>query len=668
GITARGAWESVRRHFRELGRDIQREPVTVAGIGDMSGDVFGNGMLCSQQIRLVAAFDHRHIFLDPDPEPQAAYAERARLFALPGSSWDDYDRSVLSAGGGVFPRSAKSVTLSPQACRALGMEVQTLTPDELIQAVLRAPVDLLWNGGIGTYVKASRQSHAEVGDKGSDAVRVDARQLRCRVVGEGGNLGLTQLARIEYAAAGGCINTDAIDNVGGVACSDYEVNIKILLNEAVAEGELTSRHRNTLLAEMTDEVAELVLEACRAQSAALSLAEAEAAQRRDEHAELMRWLEREGDLDRALEGLPQEDTLAERAARGEGLLRPELAVLLAYAKITAQRALRESALPGEALPEPLLFDYFPPTLSERFPRRIRRHHLRRELLATITANRIVNRMGETFLFRCAERTGAGVAEVARAWLTAEAMFDLDAARDALEGMADGVSEGVLREHQLALRELHEHATLWLLRSPGAEGGVGESVARVQPGVRRLTERLEGLLPAPAAAQQAQVRAGLIEAGVPGSVARRLAALPALYPALDWVAVAEVAGADLLAVAGCHYRLETELGLAGLRRALEALEAGDRWQERFREGLVTDYDQQLRALTAELAIAHGADPAAVPSLLAGRRPAVARLRNVLQAVHNTHVPGAAVLAVAVQELKALAQAGEARRFLPPAAKD
>ncbi|MCG5526939.1 MULTISPECIES: NAD-glutamate dehydrogenase [Halorhodospira] len=666
GITARGAWESVRRHFRELGRDVQREPLTVVGIGDMSGDVFGNGMLCSEQIRLVAAFDHRHVFIDPQPDAALAYAERQRLFALEGSSWADYDPARISAGGGVYPRSAKSVSLSSEACRALGIETAELTPDQLIQAVLRAPVDLLWNGGIGTYVKAREQSHTEVGDKATDGVRIDARQLRCRVVGEGGNLGFTQAARVEYAAAGGRINTDAIDNVGGVACSDHEVNIKILLNEARDDGELTGRHRDALLAEMTEEVAERVLETCRAQAGALSLAEAEATARLDEHAELMRRLERDGVLDRTLEGLPDDEALAERAARELGLLRPELAVLLAYAKIVVQRELRASALPGEAFMEPLLFDYFPPALGERYAERVRGHRLRRELVATAAANRVVNRMGETFCARLAARSGCEVAEVVRAWFVAEAMFALDAAWEGVEARASEVDHGVVTGLLQGVRELHEHATLWLLRNLGAglgdaEGGAAAAVSRVRPSLQRLNEHLSDLLPAARAEALAAEGKRLEQAGLPPGLARRMATLPELYPALDWVKVAESTGADILAIAASHFRLVEGLGLAGLRRRLERLEAHDGWQVRFREGLVADYDLQLRGLTAQLVATRGADPAAVDGFLGERRVALERLQTVLAEVQQSAAPGGAVLAVAVQELKALVQVGDARRL-------
>ncbi|MEA2180504.1 MAG: glutamate dehydrogenase, partial [Solirubrobacteraceae bacterium] len=339
GITARGAWESVRRHFRSLGRDVQREDVTVVGIGDMSGDVFGNGMLLSRHIRLVAAFDHRHVFLDPDPDAATAFAERERLFGLPRSSWDDYDRSLISAGGAVHPRTAKSIPVSPEARRALGIDAEALPPTELIRAILRAPVDLLWSGGVGTYVKSSEETHADVGDRTNDAVRVDGDELRCRVVGVGGNLGFTQRGRIEYALDGGRLNTDAIDNAGGVNCSDHEVNIKILLNGAIGDGTLAAEDRDALLAEMRDAVAERVIEANRAQALALALEEGEAPHLLDEHVSVIRMLEAHGGLDRALEALPDEEELAARRTSGDGLTQPELAVLLAYAKITLRASL-----------------------------------------------------------------------------------------------------------------------------------------------------------------------------------------------------------------------------------------------------------------------------------------------------------------------------------------
>ncbi|QRN80609.1 MAG: NAD-glutamate dehydrogenase, partial [Nocardiopsis sp. BM-2018] len=359
GITARGAWESVRRHARVLGLDVETDPITAVGIGDMSGDVFGNGMLRSEHLRLVAAFDHRHIFVDPDPDPAVAFAERRRLFELPRSSWADVDPSCISVGGGVYPRSAKSITLSPEAQAALGTDAVHVTPPELIRIILRAPVDLLWNGGVGTYVKSSTESDADVGDRSNDVVRVNGRDLRCRIVAEGGNLGLTQLGRIEYALGGGLVNTDAIDNSAGVDCSDHEVNIKILLDGLVADGRLTVRQRNELLAEMADEVAELVLDNNRAQSLALVIARRQAAPMANVHARYLDLLEDEGWLERELEHLPTDKQISERQASGRGLVTPEFAVLIAYTKNADVSEVLDSDLPDEPMLESDLVAYFP---------------------------------------------------------------------------------------------------------------------------------------------------------------------------------------------------------------------------------------------------------------------------------------------------------------------
>jgi glutamate dehydrogenase len=406
GITARSAWVSVQRHFRELGVDVQSEDFTVVGIGDMSGDVFGNGMLLSPHIRLVAAFDHRHIFIDPNPDAARSIEERRRLFEKPRSSWDDYDRSLISEGGGVYPRTAKSIPISPQAREALGIEADALTPNELIQAILRAPVDLLWNGGIGTYVKARSETHADVGDKANDAVRVNGSELRAKVVGEGGNLGFTQRGRIEFALNGGHVNTDTIDNAGGVNCSDHEVNIKILLDAVVADGDMTVKQRNALLAEMTDAVAERVLRGSFTQTQALSLARAQAPAMLDVHDRMLRDLEASGRLDRALEALPDAETVAERRTNGLGLTQPELAVVLAYSKITLYAELLESDLPDDPALEPELDRYFPDPLPQRFGDAMRRHRLRREIIATRVTNDVVDRAGTTFVFRLREDTGA----------------------------------------------------------------------------------------------------------------------------------------------------------------------------------------------------------------------------------------------------------------------
>ncbi|TFH15975.1 MAG: NAD-glutamate dehydrogenase, partial [Acidimicrobiales bacterium] len=424
GITARGAWESVRRHARVIGKDVDTDELTVVGIGDMSGDVFGNGMLLSSHLKLVAAFDHRHVFVDPDPDPATSYAERRRLFELPRSSWADYDGARISPGGGVYSRGLKSITISDELRRAIDLPdtVSALGPEELISAILRAPVDLLWNGGIGTYVKAASESHAEVGDRTNDAVRVNGADLRARIVGEGGNLGLTQLGRVEYAIQGGLIYTDAIDNSAGVDCSDHEVNLKVLLDQLVRDGELTVKQRNDLLVEMTDDVARLVLDDNRAQTLALMIARTQSLAMVNVHARYLDTLEAEGYLDRHLEFLPTDKQIADRQAAGSGLRAPEFAVMIAYTKNADVVEVLDSDLPDDPAMESDLMAYFPPGVRERFPDAILSHRLRREIVATSLVNNMVNLAGISFDHRVTEDSGASVSDVARAFLASRDIF------------------------------------------------------------------------------------------------------------------------------------------------------------------------------------------------------------------------------------------------------
>src|SRR5215207_2090451 len=531
GITARSAWVSVARHFRELGIDIQSTEFSVVGIGDMSGDVFGNGMLLSPHIRLVGAFDHRHVFIDPDPDPAVSFAERRRLFELPRSSWDDYDRSLISEGGGVWPRTAKSITVSEAAQTALGIEADRLTPSELIRALLRSPVDLLWNGGIGTYVKATSENNADVGDKANDAVRVDARELRCRVVGEGGNLGFTQRGRIEYALAGGRINTDAIDNAGGVNCSDHEVNIKILLDAVVADGDLTAKQRNRLLADMSDAVGERVLRGSYLQTQALSLALAQASSMIDVHDRMMRSLEQVGRLDRDLEALPDGEASAER---GGGLTQPELAVLLAYSKITLYAALLDSDLPEDEALTAELADYFPAPLPKRFADRLPQHRLRREIVATRVTNGIVDRAGTTFVFRLQEDTGAAPADIARACAVARDVFDMRGFWADVEALDLEVAASAQIAMLLDARRLVERATRWLLRSRPPPLDIGSEIERFADGANAVAEALPGVL-VDAEREEFEARmAALVDEGVPPALAGRVARLGDLFAALDVV--------------------------------------------------------------------------------------------------------------------------------------
>ncbi|HWK89463.1 MAG TPA: NAD-glutamate dehydrogenase domain-containing protein, partial [Longimicrobium sp.] len=471
GITARGGWECVKRHFREMDKDIQSTPFTVAGVGDMSGDVFGNGMLLSEQIRLLAAFDHRHIFIDPDPDPAVSFAERKRLFQLPRSSWDDYDRSKMSAGGLIVPRGSKEVELTAEARRALGLgeDVATLDGESLIRAVLRAPVELLWNGGIGTYVKDREQTHAEVGDPTNDAVRVDADALRCKVVGEGGNLGLTQRARVSFHLQGGRINTDALDNSAGVDMSDHEVNLKILLGPVVAAGELAEEGRNDLLRGMTDQVSELVLHDNVSQSLAVSLDERRSRESLEDFNALINALERDRVLDRDAEGIPDSDEVLERRVEGIGLSRPTLCVLLAHAKMNAKTQLLASRVPDDAATDQYLVDYFPaPAVQAAGPERLRQHRLRREIITTQLVNELVDLMGSSFLHRVSRDSGNSVAEVVRAWLVASRISGAAEIRADLAPLEGRYPQETVYRWLLGLSRVLEQTTHWLLANTTPE--------------------------------------------------------------------------------------------------------------------------------------------------------------------------------------------------------
>ncbi|WP_409330302.1 NAD-glutamate dehydrogenase [Trujillonella humicola] len=621
GITARGAWESVTRHFRELGVDVQSQEFTVVGVGDMSGDVFGNGMLLSEHIRLVAAFDHRHVFVDPTPDAATSFAERRRLFALPRSSWADYDPALISAGGGVWPRTAKAVPVSEPMRAALGLadDVDSLSPVELVRAVLLAPVDLLFNGGIGTYVKASAESHLEVGDKANDAVRVDGRELRVRVVGEGGNLGLTQRGRVEYALAGGRVNTDAIDNSAGVDTSDHEVNIKIALNGVVAGGALDAEGRAALLQEMTDEVAVAVLTDNHAQNATLAGEVAAARSLLDAGQRFVRALERSGRLVRAVEALPDDRALAERRRDGQALTGPELSVLLAYAKLEAGDAVLRSALPDDPALAPLLTAYFPTALRERFPEAVAGHPLRREIVATALTNRAVNTAGVTGLFRLAEETGVDLAGVVRAHAVARAVFGVDALWDAPRALDNRVPAATQGELRTEATRLAERATRWLLRLPELAGDrpapIGEVVARFAGPVAAVRTGLPGWLLGTEATAYAERTERLRAAGVPAELAAEVAAAPLVPAALDLAVVAERTGAPIELAGRVMQCLAERLGLVPLRELVTALPRDRRWPSLARATLRDDLAAEEAALTAEV-VADAAAGADAPRLVAG----------------------------------------------------
>ncbi|MCA3220721.1 MAG: NAD-glutamate dehydrogenase [Burkholderiales bacterium] len=664
GITARGAWESVKRHFREMGVDTQTTDFTVVGIGDMSGDVFGNGMLLSTHIKLVAAFDHRHVFIDPSPDPARSFAERERLFALPRSSWADYNAELISKGGGVWPRSAKSVPISPEARAALGIDgaAQAMTPAELIHAVLKAPVDLLYNGGIGTYVKASSESHAQVGDRANDAIRVNGSQLRCKVVAEGGNLGCTQLGRIEYAlnggnGAGGRINTDAIDNSAGVDTSDHEVNIKILLSLVQADGELTDKQRNALLAEMTDEVAALVLRDNYFQTQALSVTKRRGVQLLEQQQRFVRYLEKQGKLNRAIEYLPRDEEIAERQSKGIGLTQPELAVLLAYSKIWLSDELIASDLPEDPWIASALERYFPTPLRARYAAVMPRHPLKREIVATHVLNSMINRVGPTFAHRLMEATGASAPQVVRAYLLTRECFGLVPVWRAIEALDNTVPDAVQGEMLLELGRLTVRATSWFLRSRRLNGPMAATIDAFRPAVEALAQRevarLAHLQTEGGGGLSHALTKGWFDLGVPNDLARRVASSGALQAALDIVEIAEGVQQPIETVAEVHTALGEKLNLPRLRQLVAKLPSEGYWQGLAKGALLDDLAALQRSLAAD-AMREPTHTGAGPLDAWAQRNGVAleRAQRLLGELADARPADLAMLSVALRELRNL----------------
>ncbi|MFB7764029.1 NAD-glutamate dehydrogenase [Streptomyces xiamenensis] len=657
GITARGAWESVKRHFRQLGHDTQSQDFTVAGIGDMSGDVFGNGMLLSEHIRLVAAFDHRHIFLDPEPDAAVGYAERRRLFDLPRSSWADYDAELISKGGGIHPRTAKSIAITPQVRAALGISpgIVSMTPAELMKAILKAPVDLLWNGGIGTYVKASGETHADVGDKANDAIRIDGRDVRARVIGEGGNLGLTQRGRIEYAQSGGRCNTDAIDNSAGVDTSDHEVNIKILLNSLVANGDLTVKQRNTLLAAMTDEVAELVLRNNYAQNVALANSEATAPGLLLAHQRLMRKLSADGRLDRGLEFLPADEEIWELRAAGKGLTQPELSVLLAYAKLSVTADLIGSDLPDDPYVKRLLAQYFPTALRERFPERIEDHTLRREIITTLLVNDTVNTGGSSFVHRMGEESGASTEEIIRAHTAARAIFGLNTIWDAAERLDNQVAADVVTRLRLHSRRLVERGARWLLNNRPQPLQLADTIELFEDRVAQVWAELPKLLRGQDLELHGRMFDELVENGVPADLAQQVAGFSAAFSALDIVAVADRSGRELFDVAEVYYHLSDQLGISQLQDRISELPRADRWQSMARTAIREDLYAAHQLITADVLAAgeSEAGPEELYAAWAGRHAAIlTRARATLREIQSSDTFDLANLSVAMRTMRTL----------------
>jgi glutamate dehydrogenase len=656
-ITSRGAWECVKRHFRELGLDADRDPFTVVGIGDMSGDVFGNGLLRSPHARLVAAFNHQHIFIDPSPDAAKSFRERQRLFALPRSGWSDYNTKLLSAGGGIWSRSEKSIRLTREARALLGVGSDSMAPNEVIRAILKLQVDLLWNGGIGTYVKSSHESHAAVGDRANDGLRVDGRELRCRVVGEGGNLGFSQLGRVEYALAGGRLNTDFIDNSGGVNCSDLEVNIKILLRLAEERRGLKRAARDKLLAGMTDAVAALVLRNNYLQTQAISALEARSLERASEHGYAIRFLERGGDLDRGLEYLPAESELAERIQKGKGLTRPELAILLSYSKIWTHHQIIESDVPEDPYLSNELQRYFPPALFDRYQDLLKDHPLRREIIATATTNSIINRMGPVFAVRVAEDTGASLSAITRAYAIARESTEMRNLWNEIESLDNRVPAALQYEMANATSRALRHATYWVLAHHGRALAVEPAVAKLRPGLAELAKAAPEMLGGRLAARLGEARARMLAAGAPASLAARIATLDQLQSGLYIVDLAARRKAPLMNVARIYLHLGEVLDLDGLRLQIEGLETHGHWQSVARNSLREDLYRLHSTLTDQV-IGKGlrGDPLrAAKAWLAAHEDGVGHLRRIFADMSAGATVDFPTLSVALQSLRRLANA-------------
>ncbi|KAB5627116.1 NAD-glutamate dehydrogenase [Pseudomonas putida] len=660
GITARGAWVGVQRHFRERGINVQEDPITVVGIGDMAGDVFGNGLLMSDKLQLVAAFNHLHIFVDPNPDPATSFAERKRLFELPRSAWTDYNSAIMSEGGGIFPRSAKSIAISPQMKERFAIEADRLTPTELLHALLQAPVDLLWNGGIGTYVKASSESHADVGDKANDALRVNGNELRCKVVGEGGNLGMTQLGRVEFGLHGGATNTDFIDNAGGVDCSDHEVNIKILLNEVVQAGDMTEKQRNQLLGSMTEEVSSLVLGNNYKQTQALSLAARRARERIAEYKRLMADLESRGKLDRAIEFLPTEEQLAERLAAGQGLTRAELSVLISYSKIDLKEQLLKSLVPDDDYLTRDMETAFPPSLVSKFAEAMRRHRLKREIVSNQIANDLVNNMGITFVQRLKESTGMSPANVAGAYVIVRDIFHLPHWFRQIEALDYQVPAEIQLTLMDELMRLGRRATRWFLRSRRNEQDAGRDAAHFGPKIAQLGLKLDELLEGPTRERWQARYQGFVEAGVPELLARMVAGTTHLYTLLPIIEASDVTGHDPAQVAKAFFAVGSALDLTWYLQEISNLPVENNWQALAREAFRDDIDLQQRAITISvLQMADAPDDmdARVALWAEQHRVMVERWRAMLDDLRNATGTDYAMYAVANRELVDLALSGQ-----------
>ena len=657
GITAKGAWVSVQRHFRELGLNIQEESVTVLGIGDMGGDVFGNGMLLSRKLKLVAAFNHMHIFIDPDPDPEASFIERERLFNLPRSSWSDYDRSLISTGGGIFERSLKRIALTSEMNTLFDIQDDSLTPAELIHQLLKAPVDLIWNGGIGTYVKSAAESHADAGDKANDALRVNGIDLRCKVIGEGGNLGMTQRSRIEYSLNGGAVNTDFIDNAGGVDCSDHEVNIKILLNEVVVAQDMTGKQRNSLLASMTEQVADLVLANNYKQTQAISLAERQARKSMGEYRRFISAMESNGKLSRSLEFIPEDELLADRSAQGNGLTRAELSVLISYSKADLKETLAASAVPEDEYLARELETAFPDMLVRKHGPALAEHRLRREIIATQLANDLVNHMGITFLRRLEQSTGAQAGDIAKVYVVARDIFRLKSQFAEIEHLDYQVPADVQYQLMDDLMRLGRRATRWFIRNRRLDLNAAQEVAHFAPRIEALSKQFDSLVEGPVRAQWESKYNDYVGSGVPENIARSIAATGHFYTMLGIIEAADATGQPTERVAHVFFALGSELQLPWFGQLVTNLSVENHWQALARESYRDDLDWQVRTMTVS-ALQMGGTELTVEEIvsvwLERNMLLVQRWRAMLLDLKSTGIGDYPMVSVAMRELTDLAQ--------------
>ena len=656
GITARGAWESVKRHFRELGTDIQTTDFTAIGIGDMGGDVFGNGMLLSKHIQLVGAFNHIHIFLDPNPDSATSWVERKRLFDSPELTWKDYDEKLISKGGGVYDRTAKAIQITPEVRKCLRISAKTLTPNELLNAMLKAPIDLLWNGGIGTYVKSSTESHADAENRANDAIRVNGNELGCKVVGEGGNLGMTQLGRIEFCMNGGRCYTDFIDNSGGVDCSDHEVNIKILLNQIVSNGEMTTKQREKILRDMTDEVSDLVLADNYQQSQALSLANVDARSQLREHVRFIRTLESSGDLDRRLEFLPDRDELRKREGDGLGLKLPELSVILAYSKMTLYQELLKSEVPEDSFLIKELNGYFPKRLAQNYSSEILTHRLRREIIATFVTNDLVNRAGPTFTLRMQQFTGSTNADITRAYCTAREIFDMNEVWSAVEGLDNQVPAQTQMTMLGFVNGLLERATLWLLRHRSSPIDIDATVSYYKNEIEQLSGCLPEILDDRYKAMLDEQVASLISNEVPEELARRIANFIPLSTAFDIAEIIKNFNQPVQFAAQIYFDVGNRLELMWIRQKVSVLPVENQWHNLAKSRLSDDIHSHQFAIASDVVRdAKTKEPSqAVSNWMERNQNSCRMLANIISDMKSIPKIDFATLSVAISEVHLLSR--------------